>query len=66
MLLEFNYELTVFDQTFSFLTEATLDAATELSFDCDSVKEFKSLLNAEEVFYKATNECVSNYQMSLL
>jgi len=52
-MLVLNYELTVFNQTFSFLTEATRDAATELAFNCDSVREFKSLLNAEEVFYKA-------------
>ena len=51
--LEFNHSFIAFGQQFSFLTNETLKAATEVASDCDSVRELKSLLNAEEVFYQA-------------
>lgn len=53
--LKFDHHFVAFGQQFSFLNEATLQEAKNLESECDSSREFKSLLNAEEVFYTATN-----------
>lgn len=50
--LEFNHSFIAFGQQFSFLNNETMLEASHLASDCETNREFKSMLNAEEVFYK--------------
>lgn len=51
--VELNHPMIAFGQQFSFSNPEIREAAFEIALDCDTVEEFKSLLNAEEVSYKA-------------
>lgn len=53
-MLEFAHSFIAFGQEFSFVSATAWAEAQMLSRDCDTVGEFKALLNAEEVFYQST------------
>lgn len=53
-ILDFGYSFIVFGQEFSFVSATAWAEAQMLSRDCDTVQEFKAILNAEEVFYTSS------------
>lgn len=73
MLQTNSVSFIAFDKEFTFQTYRTLQEAAHLAIDCDSLQEFESLLQAEDVDYKTVdtkfvepNDSTSYYQMSLL
>ena len=52
---DLNHHTVLFGQQFSFTNEKTLQAVNQLASECETVQKLKALLNAEEVFYSATN-----------